>query len=630
MSDIIKHECGVVLLRLRKPLEYYHEKYGSAFYGLNKLQQIMQKLVNRGQDGAGVATVKLDSPPGKRYISRHRNNEDQSLKKVYDYIFHRFKDLTPEQLNDPKWLKENHAFLGEVLMGHLRYGTHGSNHIENCHPVFRRNNWQTKSLLVAGNFNLTNVDEMFDRLVALGQHPKEKSDTVTVLERIGHFLEEEWRRLYDFYLPEFESKAETVKEIKNTLDLGRVLKKSVRKFDGGYVMAGMVGHGDSFILRDPNGIRPAHYYIDDEVIVAASERPAIQIAFNLLVDEVKELPPAHALIIKKDGSYKIQKIQEAGKKAPCSFERIYFARSNDKDIYKERQKLGRLLAKPVLEAVNYDFENTVFSYIPNSADTAFLGLFKELEHEVSHIKRKRILDLGDKITEKELSEIMSLHPRVERMVRKHIKQRTFIASDSSRDKLVSHVYDITYGIVRNYKDTLVLLDDSIVRGTTLKTSIIKLVSRLKPKKIIILSSAPQIRFPDCYGIDMSKMKDFVAFNAIIGLLKDNGKQDVIDDVYQRAKAQLDLPIEEVENVVKDLYTHFTYEEVSQKICEIIKPKGLENIELEIIYQTLDGLHEACPGYGEWYFSGDFPTQGGKKVANKAFVNYIENKTGRAY
>jgi len=629
MSDIIKHECGVVLLRLRKPLEYYHEKYGSALYGLNKLQQMMQKLVNRGQDGAGVATVKLDSPPGKRYISRHRNNEDQSLKKVYDYIFNRFNDLTPEQLNDPQWLKDNHAFIGEVLMGHLRYGTHGSNHIENCHPVFRRNNWQAKSLLVAGNFNLTNVDEMFDRLVELGQHPKEKSDTVTVLEGIGHFLEEEWRRLYDFNLPEFESKAETVKEIKDTIDIGRVLKKSVRKFDGGYVMAGIVGHGDAFILRDPNGIRPAHYYIDDEIIVAASERPAIQIAFDLLVGEVKELPPAHALIVKKDGSYRIQQIQEAKKKTPCSFERIYFARPNDKDIYKERQQLGGQLAKTVLESVNYDFDNTVFSYIPNSADTAFLGLIKELENEVKEVKKQKILAAKEKLNEKQLSEIMALRPRVEQMVSKHIKQRTFITNDANRDKLVAHIYDITYGVVRNYHDTLVLLDDSIVRGTTLKASIIKLVSRLKPKKIIILSSAPQIRFPDCYGIDMSKMKDFVAFNAIIELLKENGKQEVIDDVYQRSKAQLDLPIEEVENVVKDLYTHFSYEEVSNKISEIVKPKGLE-MELEIIYQTIEGLQQACPGYGDWYFSGDYPTQGGKKVANKAFVNYIENKVGRAY
>ncbi|MGB0861806.1 MAG: amidophosphoribosyltransferase [Saprospiraceae bacterium] len=629
MSDIIKHECGVVLLRLRKPLSFYQEKYGSAFYGLNKLQQMMQKLVNRGQDGAGVATIKLDTEAGKRYISRHRSNEEQSLKKVYEYIFNRFEDVDPALLNDPEWLKENHAFMGEVLMGHLRYGTHGENHIENCHPVFRRNNWQSKSLLVAGNFNLTNVDEMFDRLVELGQHPKEKSDTVTVLERIGHFLEEEWHRLYQYYKPEFETRQEVTQKIIQEIDLARVLRQSVRRFDGGYVMGGMVGHGDAFILRDPNGIRPAYYYVDDEIIVAASERPAIQIAFDLHVDKIKELPRANALIIKKDGSYKLEEIQEPQQSTPCSFERIYFSRANDRDIYKERQELGIRLVKPVLESVKYNFNKTVFSYIPNSSEVAFLGLVKGLEKEAKRIKKERILALGEKLNKENLSKIMRIQPRVEKMVDKHIKQRTFITADANRDKLVSHVYDITYGVVRNYKDTLVLVDDSIVRGTTLKASIIKLISRLKPKKIIILSSAPQIRFPDCYGIDMSKMKDFVAFNAIIQLLKENGKQGLIDSVYEKAKLELTKPKHEIQNVVKELYEAFPYEEVSAKICEIVKPDGLE-IELEVIYQTVEDLNATCPGYGDWYFTGNYPTHGGNKVANQAFVNYIENNHERAY
>lgn len=629
MSDIIKHECGVVLLRLRKPLSFYQEKYGSAFYGLNKLQQMMQKLVNRGQDGAGVATIKLDTEPGKRYISRYRSNDEQSLKKVYEYIFNRFEDIDPTLLSDAEWLKENHAFIGEVLMGHLRYGTHGENHIENCHPVFRRNNWQSKSLLVAGNFNLTNVDEMFDRLVELGQHPKEKSDTVTVLERIGHFLEEEWHRLYQYYKPEFETKQEVTQKIIQEIDLARVLRQSVRRFDGGYVMAGMVGHGDAFILRDPNGIRPAYYYADDEIIVAASERPAIQIAFNLHVDKIKELPRASALIIKKNGDFKIEEIQKPKENTPCSFERIYFSRANDRDIYKERKELGAKLVKPLLESVNYNFDETVFSYIPNSSEVAFLGLVKGLENEAKRIKKERILALGEDFNEENLAKIMELRPRVEKMVDKHIKQRTFITADSNRDKLVAHVYDITYGVVRNHQDTLVLVDDSIVRGTTLKTSIVKLMSRLKPKKIIILSSAPQIRFPDCYGIDMSKMKDFVAFNAIIQLLKENGKQNIIDEVYEKAKLELEKPKHKIQNVVKELYEEFSYKEVSTKICEIVKPDGLE-IELEVIYQTIEGLNATCPGYGDWYFTGNYPTHGGNKVANQAFVNYIENNHERAY
>lgn len=629
MSDHIKHECGVVLLRLRKPLAFYQEKYGTALYGLNKLHQMMQKLVNRGQDGSGVACIKLDSPPGLRYISRHRNNEPDSLRKVYEHIYARFEKLTPEQLNDAEWLKENEAFMGEVLMGHLRYGTHGQNHIENCHPVFRRNNWKSKSLLLAGNFNLTNVDEMFDKLVELGQHPKEKSDTVTVLERVGHFLEEEWNRMYNYYYAEMGNKVEVIEKIIENIDIARILRRSVRRFDGGYAIAGMIGHGDAFILRDPNGIRPAFYYEDDEIVVAASERPAMQIAFNLHVDSIKELPPAHALIIKKDGSTALHEITEPQAKTPCSFERIYFSRGNDRDIYRERKKLGELLATPILKAVDYDFENTVFSFIPSSAEVSFLGLVKELELESNKVKLEKITALGEKPSSEELAHILSITPRVEKMIDKHIKQRTFITSDKSRSQLVSHVYDITYGIVRNYVDTLVLIDDSIVRGTTLKKSIIQIVNRLKPKKIIIVSSAPQIRYPDCYGIDMSKLKDFVAFNAMIELLKDNNKLGLLDEVYERCKAQENLPTEEVTNEVQLLYNEFTYQEVTDKISEIIKPDDITT-EVEIIYQTVEALNEACKGYGDWYFTGNYPTAGGNKVANKAFTLYMENSDERAY
>ncbi len=629
MSDHIKHECGVVLLRLKKPLEYYHEKYGSAFYGLNKLNQMMQKLVNRGQDGSGVATVKLNTPPGARYISRKRNNESDSLRKVYEYIFKRFEDLTEEQKNDAKWLKDNHAFMGELLLGHLRYGTHGRNHIENCHPVFRRNNWKSKSLLMAGNFNLTNVDEMFDRLVELGQHPKEKSDTVTVLERIGHFLEEEWDRLFNYYRQETDTRVEVMETIVEKMDLARILKRSVTRFDGGYTMAGILGHGEAFIIRDPNGIRPAFYYEDDEIVVAASERPAMQIAFNLHVDDIKELPPAHALIIKKDGTTSLHQIAEPQAYTPCSFERIYFSRGNDRDIYSERKHLGALLAKPVLESVNYDFKNTVFSFIPNTAETAFLGMVKELEVEATKLKQQKILELGTEITEEKLNKILAIAPRVEKMIDKHIKQRTFITAANNRSELVSHVYAITYGIVRNYIDTLVLIDDSIVRGTTLRKSILQILNRLKPKKILVVSSAPQIRYPDCYGIDMSKMKDFVAFNAAIQLLEENGKLGVLDEIYASCKAQENLPAEEVTNEVKRVYDQFTYEEVSNKISEIVTPEEVD-VEVEVIYQTVENLNKACVGFGDWYFTGNYPTAGGNKVANKAFMLYMEKSDARAY
>lgn len=629
MSDHIKHECGVVLLRLKKPLTFYAEKYGSPLYGLNKLQQMMQKLENRGQDGSGVATIKLDTPPGQRYISRYRNNESDSLRKVYEYIYKRFQDLTPEQLNDAEWLKANHAFTGELLMGHLRYGTHGRNHIENCHPVFRRNNWKSKSLLMAGNFNLTNVDEMFDRLVELGQHPKEKSDTVTVLERVGHFLEEEWRRLYNYYREELDSKVDVIHKIIDEIDMARVLTKSVRKFDGGYAMAGMVGHGDAFAIRDPNGIRPLFYYEDEEIVVASSERPAMQIAFNIHVSKIKEMPPAHALIIKKDGTTSMHQISEPQAKTPCSFERIYFSRGNDKDIYKERKHLGALLAKRILDAVDYDFKNTVFSFIPNTAEVAFLGLVKELELEATKVKQQKILELGSDLTEEKLSEILSITPRVEKMIDKHIKQRTFITAANNRNQLVSHVYDITYGIVRNYQDTLVLIDDSIVRGTTLKKSIIQIINRLKPKKIIIVSSAPQIRYPDCYGIDMSKMKDFIAFNAAVQLLEDHGKSDLLQEVYESCKAQEELPTEEVTNQVQRIYNEFTHEEISAKISEIVKPADIDT-EIKVIYQKVEDLNTACPGYGDWYFTGNYPTAGGNRVANKSFMLYMENSDARAY
>lgn len=630
MSEQIKHECGIALVRLLKPLDYYHKKYGTAFYGLNQLQLLMQKQRNRGQDGAGMATIKLDVKPGKKYISRKRSIASNYLDDLFQQIHLHFKSLSKEQLNDPAWLKENKPYMGELLLGHLRYGTHSDNSIETCHPFLRQNNWITRNLILAGNFNLTNVDELFDELVELGQYPKEKSDTVTVLEKIGHFLDDEVQRLHTWYKPDGYSNMEINNLIYENLDIQRLLRRASKKFDGGYVMAGLIGHGDAFVIRDPSGIRPAFYYYDDEVVVAASERPAIQTVFNVPFGQVKELTRGHALIIKKRGDVSEKPyIDQLGRKA-CSFERIYFSRGTDRDIYLERKRLGEQLADAVLEVVDYDFKHTVFSFVPNTAETAFYGMMEGLEKRLNEIKKEKILKMGKDIKLKKLEKILALKPRIEKIVVKDAKQRTFIADTTSREAMVSHVYDVTYGIVENDRDTLVLIDDSIVRGTTLRDSIIQIVSRLKPKKIVIVSSAPQIRFPDCYGIDMSRMKEFVAFRALVELLKEDGKEHLLKEAYLRCKAQEHLPSEEIKNEVAALYEEYPYEKISKKIAQIVTPPKIKP-EIEVIYQTVEGLRRACPNNnGDWYFSGEYPTPGGNRVVNRAFMNFMEGRDERAY
>ena len=630
MSDPIKHECGVALIRLKKPLQFYYEKYGTALYGIHKLQLLLQKQRNRGQDGAGLATIKLNPEPGTRYISRKRSNSPQYLKDLFQSVFDRFADVTPEQMRDPAWLQKNKPYTGEVLVGHLRYGTHGDNTIETCHPFLRQSNWITRNLVLAGNFNMTNNDELFDELVELGQYPKEHSDTVTVLEKMGHFLDDEVQRLFAWFKPDGHNNIEINDLICEHLDLQRLLRRACKKFDGGYTMVGMMGHGDAFVIRDPNGIRPAFYYQDDEVVVAASERPAIQTAFDVAYRDVQELKPGHALIMKLDGRIAEVPFTEPAEKKSCSFERIYFSRGTDKNIYLERKKLGFQLAKPVLESVDFDFENTVFSYIPNTAEVAFQGFIDGLQFEYNKIKAKKITELGPNATSEEVEKILQPQPRIEKLAVKDAKIRTFIADDNSRGELINHIYDVTYGIVKNEIDTLVLLDDSIVRGTTLRESIIRIVYRLHPKRIIIVSSAPQIRYPDCYGIDMSKMKEFVAFRALVELLKDNNKEHLLDETYFRCLNQLELPKDQMINEVKPLYDEFTQEEISKKIAELVRPPEID-IQVDVIYQTIEGLHEACPEHtGDWYFSGDYPTPGGMKVVNKAFALYKEKKNVRAY
>ncbi|MCC6461530.1 MAG: amidophosphoribosyltransferase [Saprospiraceae bacterium] len=632
MSDQIQHECGIALLRLLKPLDYYHKKYGTAFYGVQKMQLLMQKMRNRGQDGAGLATIKLNPTPGTRYISRKRSNATNYLVDLFDMVWGRIQQNTPEQLNDPAWLKANAAYAGEVLMGHLRYGTHGDNSIELVHPFHRQNNWINRNLLLAGNFNMTNVDELFQELVDLGQYPKEKSDTVTVLEKIGHFLDDEVQRLHTWYKPDGYSNPDINKLIFENIDIQRLLRRACKKFDGGYVLGGLIGHGDSFLIRDPNGIRPAFWYQDDEIVVAASERAAIQTVFNVRFDTVKELKPGHALIVKCHGAVSEQSFAEPREHRACSFERIYFSRGNDREIYQERKKLGELLARPVLEAVDFDIDHTVFSYIPNTAEAAFYGLAEGLNKELDVWKQEQILLLKDKkkLTPDSLSAILNRHPRVEKLVHKDEKQRTFIADTKSRNNMVSYVYDVTYGLVENHVDNLVLLDDSIVRGTTLRDSIVTITARLHPKRIIVLSSAPQIRFPDCYGIDMSKMRDFVAFQALVQLLEESGRGHLLKETYQRCKASENLPVEMIQNEIVPLYNHFGYGEISQRIARIVTPDNIK-LDVQVIFQTLDGLHQACPkNSGDWYFSGRYPTPGGNRVVNRAFMNFVENLDARAY
>jgi len=633
MSDPIKHECGVVMIRLRKPLEYYQKKYGTALYGLNKLYLLMEKQHNRGQDGAGVATIKLDVEPGHRYISRHRSNSSKPIKDIFDKIngkFQEIADTQPEKLRDPEWLKANVSFVGELLLGHLRYGTFGGNNIEYCHPFLRQNNWKTRNLVLAGNFNLTNVDELFGLLLNLGQHPKEKSDTVTVLEKIGHFIDVENQELFAKFKKEDRPNKEISGLIGDKMNIPRMLKRASKEFDGGYVMCGLIGHGDAFVLRDPAGIRPCHYYIDDEIVVVASERPAIQTAMNVTLEKVKTLDPGTALVIKKNGDISFDKINTPLPRKECSFERIYFSRGSDADIYKERKKLGKYLVPKVLESVGHDFKNTVFSYIPNTAESSYYGMVAGLNQELTKQQTKKILDLGGDVSEEKLKEIFSINCRAEMVPIKDAKLRTFISQDSGRDDLVAHVYDSVYGVVKRGEDNLVLIDDSIVRGTTLKKSILRIMDRLGPKKIVIVSSAPQIRFPDCYGIDMAKLGDFIAFAAAIALLKESNRHHIITEVYDECIKQLGLPKEEVVNHVKEIYVPFTDEQVSAKISEMLRPTDL-NAEVEIIYNSVDNLHKACPDHlGDWYFTGDYPTPGGNAVVNQAFINYVEGRNVRAY
>lgn len=633
MSEPIKHECGIALIRLLKPLQYYIDKYGTPLYAINKLYLLMEKQHNRGQDGAGVANIKINIEPGKRYISRYRSVSTNAIQEIFGKIndkFYEVQQTNREKLKDGEWLVNNVAFTGELYLGHLRYGTYGKNSIENCHPFLRQNNWKSRNLVVAGNFNLTNVDELFNHLVELGQHPKEKADTVTVMEKIGHFLDVENERLFRIFKDQGYSNKEISEHISNNIDITRILKEASKKWDGGYAMAGLMGHGGAFVLRDPNGIRPAFYYYDDEIVVVTSERPVIQTAFNVPFESIKELTPGHALIIEKNGQIHETLINQPKEKLSCSFERIYFSRGSDKDIYNERKSLGRALCPSVLKAVDFDIKNTVFSYIPNTAEIAFLGLIEGVQEYLNKYKRLEILKLGDKVADPQLSEILSLQPRVEKIAIKDVKLRTFITQDKERDDMVSHVYDTTYGVINKGIDNLVVIDDSIVRGTTLKQSILKILDRLGPKKIIIVSSAPQIRYPDCYGIDMAKLGDFVAFQAAISLLKENFKDNLIDEVYEKAKAQIELPLPKIENVVKEIYRPFSAEQLSQKIAALLRPIGI-NAEVEIIYQSIEGLHMACPNHrGDWYFTGNYPTPGGNRVVNQAFINYIEGKNVRAY
>jgi amidophosphoribosyltransferase len=633
MSDIIHHECGVALVRLLKPLDHYKTKYGSARYGLHKLYQIMEKMINRGQDGAGIATIKLDMEPGTTYLDRMRSVKPKATQDIFGHINQAFVDAqksAPELYKTARWQKENIPFLGELMLGHLRYGTFGKNGVESCHPFKRQNNWMSRNLVVAGNFNLTNVDELFTHLLDLGQHPVEQADTITVMEKIGHFLDKENDKLFRKFKEQTDKNYEISKLIQANLDLASILRESSKKWDGGYVMCGMVGHGDAFVLRDPNGIRPAFYYKDEEVIVVASERPVIQTVFNVPYESVQEVKPGHALIIRKNGSFSEEEILEPQEKLACSFERIYFSRGNDQDIYRERTELGRSLTTHVLRAVNYDLENTVFSYIPNTAELAFGGLVKGLHDYINQWKGEQLSRLDGKPSETILQQILQASPRIDKVVLKDAKQRTFITDDETRDSLVNLGYDVTYGTVKKGVDNLVVLDDSIVRGTTLKQSILRILDRLEPKKIVVVSSAPQIRYPDCYGIDMAVLKRFVAFEATISLLKESGRESFITDLYQRTKKELEKPKEEQVNMVKELYNSFSDEEISRKIASLIKPKDLK-ADFELIYQTIEGLHASCPdNKGDWYFSGNFPTPGGNKVSNTAFVNFMEGNNIRAY
>jgi len=632
MSDAIKHECGIALIRLKKPLQFYKEKYGTAFYGVNKMYLMMEKQHNRGQDGAGFASIKLDMAPGERYISRQRSVAQQPIQDIFAQINGRINELmvaNPDKKDDVAWQKKNVPYIGELLMGHVRYGTFGKNSVESVHPFLRQNNWMHRNLIVAGNFNMTNVKTLFNKLVSLGQHPKEQADTITVMEKIGHFLDDEVAKLYKKLKKEGYNKQQASPMIAERLKVEKILKRASKDWDGGYAMVGLLGHGDAFVLRDPAGIRPAYFYEDDEIAVVASERPVIQTAFNVDFENVQELEPGHALIVKKNGSLSTKKVLEPLTRKACSFERIYFSRGSDAEIYEERKQLGRLLMPEVLKSINHDTKNTVFSFIPNTAETSFYGLVEAAQDELNKQKQEEILSHNGNLTKEALQKILSRKLRTEKIAIKDAKLRTFITEDSSRDDLVAHVYDVTYGVVKP-EDTLVIIDDSIVRGTTLKKSIIKMMARLEPKKIVVVSSAPQIRYPDCYGIDMAKLEDFIAFRAAIALLEDRGLSNTVQEVYKKCKAQVDLKDKNVKNFVKEIYTPFTDVEISTKIAELLSDETVQP-EVEIIYQTVDNLHLACPkNLGDWYFTGDYPTAGGNRVVNRAFINYVEGNSERAY
>lgn len=632
MSDAIKHECGIAQVRLLKPLEYYKEKYGTAFYGINKMYLLMEKQHNRGQDGAGFASIKINTKPGERYISRVRSNAAQPIQDIFDQINQRINDeikQNPEYADDVELQKKHLPYIGEVFLGHVRYGTFGKNSIESVHPFLRQNNWMHRNLIVAGNFNMTNVNQLFNNLVDLGQHPKEKADTVTVMEKIGHFLDSEVEKLYKKLKKQGFSKVEASPMIAKQLNVAKILRKSSKNWDGGYAMAGLLGHGDSFVLRDPAGIRPAYYYKDDEVVVVASERPVIQTAFNVNYEDIKELDPGHAIITKKDGRVDITKILEPLERKACSFERIYFSRGSDAEIYKERKMLGRLLMPEVLKSINHDTINTVFSFIPNTAETSFYGMVEAAQDELNKQKNEAILAEKNTLTDSRLSEILAHRLRTEKIAIKDAKLRTFITEDSSRDDLVAHVYDVTYGVVRP-EDNLVIIDDSIVRGTTLKKSILRMLDRLNPRQIVVVSSAPQIRYPDCYGIDMARLEDLVAFKAALELLKENNQYEIVEEVYEKCKKQVDLDDREVQNFVKEIYEPFSDEQISDKIAELLSPPDLK-AEIKVIYQRVENLHKACPkNLGDWYFTGNYPTFGGNRVVNRAFINFYEGNKDRAY
>ncbi|MFL2623182.1 MAG: amidophosphoribosyltransferase [Flavobacteriaceae bacterium] len=632
MSDAVKHECGIAHIRLLKPIEYYKKKYGTAFYGINKMYLIMEKQHNRGQDGAGFASIKLNMDPGQRYISRVRSVAQQPIQDIFAQINERINKVleeNPKLRDDTSKLKQQTPYLGEVMLGHVRYGTFGKNSVESVHPFLRQNNWMHRNLILAGNFNMTNVRQLFNNLVELGQHPKDYTDTITIMEKIGHFLDDAVAKLYKKLKKDGLSKADCSSIIAERLSIKKILKKASKNWDGGYAMAGMIGHGDSFVLRDPAGIRPAYYYKDDEVVVVASERPVIQTVFNVDYDSVCELLPGSAIITKKSGEVSIDQILEPVERKACSFERIYFSRGSDAEIYRERKMLGKLLVPEVLKLVGHDIKNTVFSFIPNTAETSFLGMIETVDSYLNKRKTKEILEGKRSLSAEKVTQVLSVHTRVEKIAVKDVKLRTFITEDSTRDDLVAHVYDITYGVIKP-EDNLVIIDDSIVRGTTLKKSILKMLDRLSPKRIVVVSSAPQIRYPDCYGIDMANLEDLVAFRAALSLLREQGKHQLIENIYAKCKAQETYEDSEVENFVKEIYSPFTAAQISEKIATLLSEDGI-TAEVKIIFQTIENLHLSCPkNLGDWYFTGNYPTDGGNRVVNQAFINFYEGRKKRAY